>query len=240
MDFSLKSILLAILWIIVIDGSTLVLNNSQNISYQLNNSCDILTSSVSNEVRCLILCQTILCQRLDFNVNTNNCTLYYGRPDLIQHDSLPGLNITYILNSYISFGQSCLFNFTCITQSCFNGFCCSFDTVKYSQGLAYEWRFNNTLIDDIQCTVLTPQGNVTFENDSSVYLSNGAYLQAPSVYYFDRPFSISAWFGTQRFFQSLLRKHVYPVLGLLSAGLSDSHRPSVVPSGSQPRFQLHC
>lgn len=69
---------------------------------------------------------------------------------------------------------------------------------RYSQGLLYEWTFNNNLVDDVQCVVLSPSGNVQFVNESttlsSVYLANGAYLYAPTNIYFQNVFTITAWF----------------------------------------------
>lgn len=68
---------------------------------------------------------------------------------------------------------------------------------RYSQGLIYEWTLNRTLIDRVQCIPLTAKGKITYiqetSNYSSVSIVNGSYLQAPPGYYFNQPFSISAW-----------------------------------------------
>lgn len=111
---------------------TIIVNNSTLINYQHNSSnCNILTSqNVSAQMRCLILCQTILCESLKFDFDSKNCTLIGGQPQLIEYHSLPGMNLTYNLTSFISYGQSCLFNFTCYAQSCLNGICCSFNQLK--------------------------------------------------------------------------------------------------------------
>lgn len=78
----------------------LVVNSLTNITYESgNNTCDLLTSpNVSASIKCLILCQKILCQSLEFDTATNNCSLFYGRPELIEYDSLPGISLTYILS----------------------------------------------------------------------------------------------------------------------------------------------
>lgn len=111
---------------------TIVVNNSTLLNYNLNNStCNILTSqNVSAQIRCLILCQSVECKNVEYDQNSYNCTIYDAQPQLIKFDSLPDMNLTYSLTSYINYGESCLFNFTCYAQSCFNGICCSFDQQK--------------------------------------------------------------------------------------------------------------
>ena len=79
--------------------SVLTINNTTNITYSYNSTNCILKSNLTGaNIKCLILCQTISCQSLEFDAKTNSCSLYYGNPSLIQYDSLSDLNITYILS----------------------------------------------------------------------------------------------------------------------------------------------
>lgn len=107
-------------------------NSSSLIVYELNSTtCNLLTNqNVTAQVRCLMLCQSILCKSLQFDMDTRNCTLYGGQPELIKYDSLPAMNLTYVLSEFLDFSQSCLFNFTCYPRLCLNGICCSFDHQK--------------------------------------------------------------------------------------------------------------
>jgi len=82
-------------------------SNQYNIGYNLsasNSSCNLLVSSnTPNDIKCLILCQMTLCKSLYFNVSTNSCTLNGSEPQLIKYDTLPGLNIEYILGIHFSY-----------------------------------------------------------------------------------------------------------------------------------------
>jgi len=68
---------------------------------------------------------------------------------------------------------------------------------RINMGLVYEWTFDNTTLDDVQCVPLTPIGNVPFvkegDNNYSIYITNGSYLTAPSGYYFTDAFTITSW-----------------------------------------------
>ena len=107
----------------ICDNLVLNINNSAyNISY--NSSCNLLNSStVSNDLKCLMLCQMTTCKSLIFDSTTNTCILNGSQPGLIEYDNLTNLNIVYNLDTYLSFGQSCLFDFTCNGSLCLNGTC---------------------------------------------------------------------------------------------------------------------
>ena len=84
------------------NSNVLNINEHYIINYTLNDSnCSLLMSNnVQPEIKCLILCQTIKCKSL--TIDSDGCNLFYGRPDLIQYDSLPGLNkIIYVLGGKI-------------------------------------------------------------------------------------------------------------------------------------------
>ena len=128
----------------------LILNingGAYNISY--NSSCNLLNSStVSNNIKCLMLCQMTTCKYLIYDSTTNRCILNGSQPGLIKYANLTNLNIVYNLgiqklfklitiitilfnfflllfnkDTYLSFGQSCLFDFTCNGSFCLNGTC---------------------------------------------------------------------------------------------------------------------
>ena len=131
------------------DNLTLKINNgAYNISYN-SSSCNLLNSStVSNDLKCLMLCQMTVCKYLIYDVTTNRCILNGSQPGLIKYANLTSLNIVYnlgiqklfklitiitilfnlylllfITDTYLSFGQSCLFGFTCNGSVCLNGTC---------------------------------------------------------------------------------------------------------------------
>ena len=105
------------------DNLVLNINNGEyNISY--NSDCNLLNSStVSNNIKCLMLCQMTVCKSLIFDSAINRCILNGSQPGLIKYDNLTNLNIVYNLNTYLSFGQSCIFGFTCNGSVCLNGTC---------------------------------------------------------------------------------------------------------------------
>ena len=62
-----------------------------NISYN-SSSCNLLNSStVSNDLKCLMLCQMTICKSLIFDGTTNTCTLNGSQPGLIEYDNLTNL-----------------------------------------------------------------------------------------------------------------------------------------------------
>lgn len=78
--------------------------------------------------------------------------------------------------------------------------------IRYTKGLAYEWTFNNNLIDDIQCVKLssnTASGSMQWINESSIlnslYIQGGAYLYAPTGIYFQNVFTVTSWFYPTQF-----------------------------------------
>ena len=77
---------------------TLNINNgTYNISYN-SSSCNLLNSStVSNDLKCLMLCQMTTCKSLIFDSTTNTCILNGSQPGLIKYDNLTNLNIVYNL-----------------------------------------------------------------------------------------------------------------------------------------------
>ena len=77
---------------------TLNINNVvYNISYN-SSSCNLLNSpTVSNNIKCLMLCQMTICKSLIFDVTTNRCILNGSQPGLIKYDNLTNLNIVYNL-----------------------------------------------------------------------------------------------------------------------------------------------
>lgn len=99
--FAVTTFLLLLFWTKNTRQLNLVVNSLTNITYESdgNNTCNLLTSqNVSASIKCLILCQKILCQSLEFDAATNNCSLFYGRPELIEYDSLPGISLNYVLS----------------------------------------------------------------------------------------------------------------------------------------------
>ena len=110
----------------ICENSNLVLNINNgefNISYN-SSSCNLLNSSVvSNNIKCLMLCQMTVCKSLLFDEATNRCILNGSQPGLIEYANLTNLNLVYNLYTYLSFGQSCLFDFTCNGSFCSNGTC---------------------------------------------------------------------------------------------------------------------
>ena len=146
------SILIASFLFPICENSNLVLNINNgefNISYN-SSSCNLLNSSVvSNNIKCLILCQMTVCKSLLYDGTTNRCILNGSQPELIKYDNLTNLNIAYNLgifgliiinlfylikvknlvinifnkDTYLSVGQSCLFGFTCNGSFCSNGTC---------------------------------------------------------------------------------------------------------------------
>ena len=71
-------------------------NGAYNISY--NSSCNLLNSStVSNNIKCLMLCQMTTCKYLIYDSTTNRCILNGSQPGLIKYANLTNLNIVYNL-----------------------------------------------------------------------------------------------------------------------------------------------
>ena len=79
------------------DNLVLNINNgAYNISY--NSSCNLLNSStVSNNIKCLMLCQMTTCKYLIYDSITNRCILNGSQPGLIKYANLTNLNIVYNL-----------------------------------------------------------------------------------------------------------------------------------------------
>lgn len=72
--------------------------NSKYIFKYQNVSCDPLSSNrLSNGAKCIILCELIKCKKVSFDNISKNCSLFYGRPELIKFDFIPQLNLNYIL-----------------------------------------------------------------------------------------------------------------------------------------------
>ncbi len=101
--FSFYYILLAI---IKLSGQSnlFITNAGINITYNLDSSCNLLfTATTTLSVKCLILCQTIMCQSLQYDQFSNTCTLVNGQPNRIVYDSLPDLSIVYKLGKLFTF-----------------------------------------------------------------------------------------------------------------------------------------
>ena len=81
----------------ICDNLVLNINSgAYNISY--NSSCNLLNSStVSNNIKCLMLCQMTTCKSLIFDGTINRCILNGSQPGLIKYDNLTNLNIVYNL-----------------------------------------------------------------------------------------------------------------------------------------------
>ena len=80
------------------DNLVLNINNGEfNISYN-SSSCNLLNSSVvSNDLKCLMLCQMTVCKNLIYDVETNTCILNGSQPGLIEYANLTNLNLVYNL-----------------------------------------------------------------------------------------------------------------------------------------------
>ena len=87
----------------ICDNLVLNINNgAYNISY--NSSCNLLNSStVSNNIKCLMLCQMTTCKYLVYDIATNTCTLNGSQPGLIKYANLTNLNIVYNLGIHSLF-----------------------------------------------------------------------------------------------------------------------------------------
>ena len=94
----LTSILIAIFLFPICNNLILNINNSAyNISYN-SSSCNLLNSStVSNDLKCLMLCQMTVCKFLIYDSTTNTCILNGSQPGLIKYVNLTNLNIVYNL-----------------------------------------------------------------------------------------------------------------------------------------------
>ena len=94
----LTSILIASFPFPICDNLVLNINNGEfNISYN-SSSCNLLNSStVSNDLKCLMLCQMTTCKSLIFDGTINRCILNGSQPGLIKYDNLTNLNIVYNL-----------------------------------------------------------------------------------------------------------------------------------------------
>ena len=102
----------------------LILNinsGAYNISY--NSSCNLLNSStVSNNIKCLMLCQMTVCKSLIFDSATNRCILNGSQPGLIKYANLTNLNLVYNLGiqSLFTFDYSVfilsIYSFSCKTK----------------------------------------------------------------------------------------------------------------------------
>ena len=92
-------------------NSLININNGEfNISYNLS-SCNLLNSSVvSNDLKCLMLCQMTVCKNLIYDFETNTCILNGSQPGLIEYANLTDLNIVYNLGKLTLF--SLIFNFS--------------------------------------------------------------------------------------------------------------------------------
>jgi hypothetical protein len=92
----------------ICDNLVLNINNgAYNISY--NSSCNLLNSStVSNNIKCLMLCQMTTCKYLIYDSTTNRCILNGSQPGLIKYANLTNLNIVYNLGiqSLLTFDYS--------------------------------------------------------------------------------------------------------------------------------------
>ena len=93
----LTPIFMACLVFPICDNLVLNINNGvYNISY--NSSCNLLNSStVSNNIKCLMLCQMTTCKYLIYDSTTNKCILNGSQPGLIKYANLTNLNIVYNL-----------------------------------------------------------------------------------------------------------------------------------------------
>ena len=82
---------------------TLNINNGEyNISY--NSDCNLLNSStVSNNIKCLMLCQMTTCKYLIYDPTTNRCILNGSQPGLIEYENLTNLSIVYNLGTHSFF-----------------------------------------------------------------------------------------------------------------------------------------
>ena len=91
----------------ICDNLVLNINNgAYNISY--NSSCNLLNSStVSNSIKCLMLCQMTTCKYLIYDSTTNRCILNGSQPGLIKYANLTNLNIVYNLGSLLKIYNCC-------------------------------------------------------------------------------------------------------------------------------------
>ena len=95
---SLTSFLIASFLFPICHNLVLNINNgAYNISYN-SSSCNLLNSSVvSNNIKCLMLCQMTVCKSLIYDGTTNRCILNGSQPGLIKYANLTDLNIVYNL-----------------------------------------------------------------------------------------------------------------------------------------------
>lgn len=101
-------LLLKALYLFGIQSQNVIVNSSINITY--SDTCLIEnSSSVAADLRCIILCQKVLCQALNFEQATNSCNITYPQPNLIKYISLDNLNIRYFLSKISLFIFVCNF-----------------------------------------------------------------------------------------------------------------------------------